>query len=130
MPQKLKTHRERIGRARALDDRPSSARRGYDARWQRLRNWFLADHPLCRLCAKHGLTTPAREVDHVVPIRRGGARLEVSNLQALCKSCHSSKTARERGGPMGGGGGRTLHRAPDVTVRDTATDFLTGFGGE
>jgi 5-methylcytosine-specific restriction protein A len=32
-------------------------------------------------------------VDHIVPLRAGGARLEVGNLQALCNRCHNRKTA-------------------------------------
>lgn len=39
----------------------------------------------------------ATEVDHKVTIAAGGARLEDSNLQSLCKSCHSRKTALEGG---------------------------------
>jgi 5-methylcytosine-specific restriction endonuclease McrA len=32
------------------------------------------------------------EVDHIVEIARGGAALEYSNLQTVCRSCHRSKT--------------------------------------
>jgi hypothetical protein len=38
----------------------------------------------------------ATEVDHIQPLSRGGGH-EWENLQALCKSCHSKKTARETG---------------------------------
>jgi hypothetical protein len=34
--------------------------------------------------------------DHVVPIQRGGALLDESNLQSLCRACHNRKTAMER----------------------------------
>ena len=48
---------------------------------------------------------PARVVDHVVPVKDGGARYLANNLQALCVSCHNRKTARESAGrrvPPGG----------------------------
>ncbi|MFZ0698738.1 MAG: HNH endonuclease signature motif containing protein [Thermoplasmata archaeon] len=32
------------------------------------------------------------EVDHIVEIARGGAALEYSNLQTICRPCHRSKT--------------------------------------
>lgn len=67
--------------------------RGYDARWRRFRLHFLAQHPMCEA---PGCQYPANEVDHVVP-HRGDRVLfwDPTNLQALCQSCHSAKTARE-----------------------------------
>lgn len=80
------------------DERRGSAReRGYDYRWERLRRMHLAGEPLCRMCGR-----PADLVDHIVPIRDGGERLDERNLQSLCRSCHDTKTAedvrRRRGG--------------------------------
>ena len=40
----------------------------------------------------------ADEVDHIVPLARGGARLNPANLQSLCKRCHSKKTVNQDGG--------------------------------
>lgn len=78
--------------------RPSSAAQGYGRTWQRVRAAFLAAHPLCADCEKIGRVTPATEVHHVVPVRDGGSASE-DNLLALCKSCHSRRTARQgRGG--------------------------------
>lgn len=34
------------------------------------------------------------EVDHIVEIARGGAALEYSNLQTLCRPCHRAKTRK------------------------------------
>lgn len=45
-----------------------------------------------------GVHTPAKHVDHVVPVARGGAELDASNLQSLCHPCHSRKTALHDGG--------------------------------
>jgi len=78
--------------------RPSSSRRGYDTRWRRLRLHVLRHEPLCRSCRSRGLIRAANEVDHIVPIRLGGARFDESNLQPLCKPCHSAKTRKE---PLG-----------------------------
>lgn len=78
--------------------RPSPSGRGYDGDWRRLRMWFLRRNPVCVRCRLLGLVTPATEVDHITPIRDGGERLDQSNLQALCKRCHSRKTRREQMG--------------------------------
>ena len=49
----------------------------------------------CRACGRPGRL----EVDHVVPIQRGGAAWDADNLQALCRSCHIEKTRRENTRP-------------------------------
>ena len=78
------------------DERRGSAReRGYDRRWENLRIVHLAGEPLCRLCAAQGLATAADLVDHIVPIRDGGAVLDEENLQSLCRRCHDAKTAED-----------------------------------
>lgn len=41
------------------------------------------------------MTIAAVVVDHVVPIKDGGARFDWVNLQSLCVSCHNRKTATE-----------------------------------
>ena len=38
----------------------------------------------CRACGKAGRL----ELDHVVPLQAGGAAMDASNLQALCRRCH------------------------------------------
>lgn len=82
--------------------RGTSAQRGYDADWQRLRDYHLRAEPTCRMCAAVGRVERATMVDHIVPINDGGARLDESNLQSLCGACHAKKTqadvARRRAG--------------------------------
>ncbi len=80
-------------RNRAYDHtRGSAASRGYGPTWRRLRLMHLRREPLCRECR-----APATDVDHVIPLARGGASHE-DNLQSLCHSCHAQKTNREDGG--------------------------------
>jgi 5-methylcytosine-specific restriction protein A len=78
-------------------ERGSSCARGYDRDWQRLRLVQLGREPLCRHCKARHLIEPAVEVDHIVPIKAAPElRLDIDNLQSLCKSCHARKTLAER----------------------------------
>jgi len=70
-------------------------RRGRGAEsWDRVRRRMLLREPQCRRCG-----APATEVDHVVPLWKGGGEDE-GNLQALCRSCHGAKTAWEQRPPL------------------------------
>lgn len=66
------------------------------AAWRRLSRLQLKREPLCAECLKAERITPAEISDHVIPIRAGGARLDMANLQSLCKSCHRRKTNLEK----------------------------------
>jgi 5-methylcytosine-specific restriction protein A len=83
-------------RAEIDSTRPCAARRGYDAAWRRLRLAHLRRRPTCAFCEVDGRTTPATDVDHVIPLARGGTNTP-RNLQSLCHEHHASKTAREDG---------------------------------
>ncbi len=64
--------------------------------WRRARAWHLAEHPLCVVCeAEDRGPVEAKVVDHIIP-RKEAPELALSaeNLQSLCLSCHSRKTAR------------------------------------
>ena len=66
-------------------------------RWIALRREVL--HAARYQCAGCGRVRPVNrlEVDHVVPIHRGGDQWDRGNLQVLCKSpCHRDKTRAER----------------------------------
>lgn len=65
-------------------------------RGQERRARWLFKHPLCARCLAKGRITAAEEVDHVIPLRHGGADRE-SNLESICRGHHREKTARERG---------------------------------
>ena len=87
-------HQPKQNHRRYDANRLSSCQRGYDAKWQRYRRWFLAQHPLCAVC-NHIATV----VDHITP-HRGDKEVfwDSNNHQALCKRCHDAKTATEDGG--------------------------------
>lgn len=80
--------------ARTPDRRAPPYKRGYDRTWQRLRRMYLRRYPVCEKCG-----APATEVHHVHALVDGGPRLCYDNLQALCKPCHSRKTARAMARP-------------------------------
>ncbi|CUH68670.1 HNH endonuclease [Thalassovita gelatinovora] len=74
--------------------------------WKTGRRVYLARNPLCVDCGELGLVVEATEVDHVKPHRGDRAKFfDRSNWQALCKPCHSRKTARE---VLALGGGRKI----------------------
>jgi len=62
--------------------------------WRKLRAAKLREEPLCRACRAEGKVTAANEVDHIDGNRENE---DWDNLQSLCKTCHSSKTAKEDG---------------------------------
>lgn len=96
-PALTQKQRERLARAqpRRHDTRDYSYLKAYGRSWQRLRLWHLSREPLCRECRRHGRVEGAAEVDHVLPLSRGGTN-DADNLQSLCKTCHSRKTGKER----------------------------------
>lgn len=66
--------------------------------WTAKRLRQLARQPGCQWVGVHGERCPAwaTDVDHVVPMSRGGAD-SPENYQSLCHSHHASKTALEFG---------------------------------
>jgi 5-methylcytosine-specific restriction endonuclease McrA len=67
------------------------------------RNWRAAviaraGHA-CQRCGRRGGRLFA---DHVVELRDGGAALDVTNGQALCAACHTTKTVAARATRMRG----------------------------
>lgn len=60
--------------------------------WKKLRGQVLREQPVCAtfMCGE-----PSHHVDHIRPHRGDRAVfMDRSNLQGLCHSCHSRKTAR------------------------------------
>ncbi|WP_225785840.1 HNH endonuclease [Pseudomonas sp. Marseille-P9655] len=78
----------------------TSSQRGYNYKWQKARERYLLDNPLCVYCDRSGRVTSASVVDHVIA-HRGDMTLfwDQSNWQSLCKPCHDSvKQAEEAAG--------------------------------
>ena len=65
------------------------------SKWRAIRRRILArDCGMCVVCRQAERFSLAEDVDHIVPVWRGGTDAE-SNLQSLCKPCHKAKSARE-----------------------------------
>jgi 5-methylcytosine-specific restriction endonuclease McrA len=54
------------------------------------------DSGLCQICEKSGRFSLASEVDHIIPLSKGGSDDE-DNLQSICRSCHDDKTRTDLG---------------------------------
>lgn len=103
---------KRVVRKEVESRRESSTKRGYGYKWQKAREGYLRNHPLCADHHGRGLYVQATVVDHKVPhrldeaIKSGDAdRIakaqalfwDRNNWRSLCKTCHDQKTAREDG---------------------------------
>ncbi|WP_253949443.1 HNH endonuclease [Mangrovicoccus sp. HB161399] len=64
------------------------------SRWQKLRRAKLSAEPLCEICERRDRIEAAQDVDHITPVRQGGAPFPaLDGLMSLCHRCHSEKTA-------------------------------------
>jgi len=85
-----RSYKLREDRSHLLDFYASSA-------WRGLRQHHITRNPLCVSCEAKGLVVPADHVDHIIEIRDDwDKRLDSTNLQSLCISCHSKKTLQHR----------------------------------
>lgn len=63
--------------------------------WMNIRDRILRrDCGMCQPCKERGEITAASQVDHKVPLFKGGSN-DDDNLQSICEPCHTAKTARE-----------------------------------
>jgi len=105
MPHKTRIYRppglpdKKQQRKRHDERRGTASQRLYGAAWQRARNAWLDEHPLCVRCLEIDRTTTGSVVDHIIP-HRGDYDLfwDRSNWQTLCETHHNQKTATEDGG--------------------------------
>jgi 5-methylcytosine-specific restriction protein A len=64
---------------------------------QRIRARILARDPICVLCKQAGRVAVSSEVDHVLPLSKGGT-YDDDNMMGLCGPCHKAKTTSEASG--------------------------------
>lgn len=69
------------------DERESACKRGYDRTWRKVAKSYMQLEPLCELCQDYRDLM----VHHKKPLSEGGERLDFSNLQTLCRSCHAKE---------------------------------------
>ena len=86
-------HQKAVNKRYNKYERDPECNKRYGSEWQKIRAAYIRRHPLCEECLKHGRLTPVQEVHHVVPLADGGTN-DFDNLMSLCKSCHSSISAR------------------------------------
>jgi 5-methylcytosine-specific restriction protein A len=92
-------HRRELELERSSRRRAERGPRVYGKKkWQTTRLRKLAMNPICEACDKE----LAVEVDHIVPLNRGGDPYAFENLSSLCSPCHWAKTARENRESPGG----------------------------
>lgn len=102
---RLKTLPPRLKMAPPLPREPKAKATGREAdsrraiplnshAWRKLRAYILTESPLCEHCAERGITIAATDVDHV---NGDPSDNSMANLQSLCHSCHSIKTAADHG---------------------------------
>ena len=81
-------HRKQARRQYDKYERSPYVNKKYGRAWKRIRNRYVAEHPLCEMCLEQGKLTPVDEVHHVLPVSKGGTHAR-GNLMALCRSCHN-----------------------------------------
>ena len=68
----------------------------YDSSWRHVRLTILRrDGYLCQIRGPR-CTGEATEVDHIVPIIVGGARLDPANLRGSCQNCNGDRRFIDR----------------------------------
>lgn len=85
-------HKKQINKEYNRYTRDDNSKTFYNSTaWRKLSSLQLKKEPICAACLQAGRITPATISDHIKPIREGGARLDINNLQSLCRACHNKK---------------------------------------
>src|SRR5579859_4625807 len=95
MPTKPPTHRPRFAPSRMKVADPFYK----TAAWLSMRRMILNRVPMCVECIRDHRLSASTHVDHKISRQqRPDLALDPDNLQGLCASCHSRKTAASDGG--------------------------------
>ena len=81
-------HRKSERRKYDKYERDPDVKKIYGHQWEKIRNRYIMQHPLCERCLAEGRSTLATIVHHKLPVRRGGTHAE-DNLMSVCASCHN-----------------------------------------
>lgn len=96
MPTLKKAKKQTINRARFTDPDAERQKVYNTRRWRKLRAAYLMEHPLCEICKKDGVITPAIDVHHrdsfanYDGLQMLNKAFDADNLVALCKICHAN----------------------------------------
>ncbi|MGO2265754.1 MAG: HNH endonuclease [Vagococcus salmoninarum] len=66
--------------------------------WRNMSKLHRINHPICKRCyEERGIVKKVDVVDHIIEIKDDwNKRLDGTNLQSLCHSCHNFKTNEEK----------------------------------
>lgn len=73
--------------------------------YMRKRNWKVPDLQnefswyMIKLLKNKTPSDHRPEVDHIIPISKGGQSIGLDNHQAICFGCHKAKTSKDNSGP-------------------------------
>jgi 5-methylcytosine-specific restriction protein A len=65
-------------------------------KWTAIREQIRAWNPYCVECLKNKVYKLFDEVDHIIPLHKGGTD-DFSNLRGLCTEHHYQKTCKDQG---------------------------------
>ena len=68
--------------------------------WTMTSRAIREENPLCEIHLFFKYAEPATQVDHLIPITEGGAKLDRKNLMSICSECHTFKSGKEAKGPL------------------------------
>ena len=88
------THEKEQNKIYEKYSRDPATRKRYGSNWRKIRKAYISANPLCEECERRGRLVPAEEIHHITELSKGGTH-DFSNLMSLCKSCHSTITAKE-----------------------------------
>lgn len=64
--------------------------------WRNCRKSYADSHPLCEVSLSEGKHHAGKEIDHIIPIRFGGAKYHPQNLCSMTTFYHRRKTGMEK----------------------------------